>query len=481
MRRSSSCPTPKSSKSPQSSPDRAEDKEYFTSAVSLEKALCALKLKGEEILALREELTEREKRNQELDLQLQEEDLLYNDLNSKFSKISQQNDANVERIMWLETENERLIVDVEELQKQLREIQNDPSENIKALTEKIATQECIIEFMDWSKRKLEKEIARLMAVNKTYLESEDKDKSLQSQVKSLELSRIELEKEARLAHRLSQGNWELENQVAQAVERVVVAERRISQLLGETEALEQQNLTLREDKEDLLMSLQSSQSGKTATKSTFESRVGKLTVETSNSEGDVSMDQVSLTPLGTSSTVSPVCLANMFDQSRSTSDDRLKGLLGLDSIREAPTPSQYGWKDTPRENRMSLPNEYLWKESPKSTVSGYIRKVDVLEEYLYLSASAVKINFPTVRITNDELLHEARKMPYHKVYDFLRARMELKLREQETQNKRDSEKQRKSKFRRIFSWSSPAKKRRDSFSPPKKRKDSLIKTISSIL
>lgn len=476
MRRSSSCPTPKSSISPHSSPDRAEDKEYFTSALSLEKALCALKLKDEEILALREELAEREKGNQELDLQLQQEDLLYNDLKSKFSQISEQNDANVERMMWLETENERLLVDVEELQKQLRELQNDPSENINALKEKIAAQESAIELMEWSKSKLEKEILRLTAENKKMQEYEDKDKSLQSQVKSLELSRIELEKEARCARRLSQGNQELENQVAEAVERVVVAERRVSQLLGETEALEQQNLTLREEKEDLLMSLQSSHSGKTAAKSTFDCKTSKLTVETSNSEGDVSMDQVTLTPLGTSSTVSPACLANMFEQSRSTSDDRLKGLLGLDSIKEARTPSQYCWKDTPRENRRtslpSLPSEYLWKESPQSAVSGYIRKVDVLEEYLFLSASSVKINFPTVKITYDELLHEARNLPYHKVYDFLRAKMELKLREQETQKKRnDSDNQRKSKFRKLFSWSTP----------PKKRKDSFIKTISSIL
>jgi len=110
----------------------------------------------------------------------------------------------------------------------------------------------------------------------------------------------------------------------------------------------------------------------------------------------------------------------------------------------------------------SIASEFLWKESPKSGASGYIRKVDVLEEYLYLSASAIKINFPTVNISNDELLHEARKMPYHKVYDFLRMKMELRLNEQETQNKTPSVSQQKSKFGRLFSWSSPLKKHIDS-------------------
>jgi len=414
---------------------------------------------------LREELDVQEHKNQELNLQLQHEELSYNDLTSKFSKKSQENDANVERIIWLESENDRLVVDVEGLQKQVREFQNDRSENIKALTEKIAAQESIIEVMDWSKKKLEKEVARLMATNRKYLESEAKDKNLQSQVKSLELSRIELEKEARLAHRLSQGNQELEKQVAQAVERVVVAERHISQLLNETEALEQQNLTLREEKEDLLMALESSRGGEILAKPMFGDKAGKLTVKTSNSE-------VILTPLGSSSTVSPACLATMFDQSRSNSDDRLKGFISLDSICEAKTPSQYVWKETPRENKIArLSNEYLWRESPQSGFSGYVRKVDVLEEYLYLSASAVKINFPTVKITNDELLHEARKMPYHKLYDFLRTRMEIKLREQEKQNKNDYENQRKSKFRRLFSWTSPAKK----------RKDSVIKSPTTII
>merc|ERR1712029_925085 len=99
---------------------------------------------------------------------------------------------------------------------------------------------------------------------------------------------------------------------------------------------------------------------------------------------------------------------------------------------------------TPQENKAAnLSSEYLWKESPKSGEPGYIRTVDVLEEYLYLSASAVKINYPTVNITNDELLHEARTIPYHKLYDFLRARMELKLKEQETQITNDSDIQRK--------------------------------------
>jgi len=74
----------------------------------------------------------------------------------------------------------------------------------------------------------------------------------------------------------------------------------------------------------------------------------------------------------------------------------------------------------------------------------------------------VKINFPTVEITNDELLHEARKMPYHKLYDFLYGKMELKLQEQKlAQNKNMTDSQQKSKLGRLFSWSSPLKKKID--------------------
>jgi len=465
MKRSLSCPTPECSKPPNSSPDRTEDTVSFTSGFSLEKALCALKLKDEEVLALKEELAEQENRNQELELLLQQEELSYNDLNSKFSNKSQENDANVERIIWLETENDRLVVDIEELQKQQRWLQNSSSENIKALKEKVASKESIIQDMGWSKSNLEKEVARLMTENKKYLDSEQKGKKLQAEVKRLELSRIELEKEAGLAHQLSIGNLELEKQVAQAEERVVEAETHISRLIRDIEALEQQNLTLREEKEDLSMSLESSRAEKILAKPTFEDRTSKLTVETSHSE-------VLLTPLDTGSTVSPTCLAAMFDQIGSTSDDRLKGLISLNRICEAKTPSQYMSKVTPQENKATnLSNEYIWKESPKSGESGYVKKVDVLEEYLYLSASAVKIKYPTVEITNDELLHEARKIPYHELYDFLRARMELKLKEQETQITNDSDKKKhKSKFRRLLSWS-----------PLKKRKDSTIKTIPAIL
>jgi len=315
MRRSFSCPTPKSA---DSSPDRAEYPDCFTSTLSPEKAFCAWKLKDEELQGLREELSERENRNQELYLQIQQEEVKYNDLASNFSKISEENDLNAQRIMWLETENARLVARVEELQSLQTELQNSTSENMQNFAEKIAAQESIIEVMDRSKSKLEREVARLLAANEKSLEFEDKDNNLQSQLKSLQVSRIELEKEARKAHRLSLGNQELEKQVAHGVERLVIAERRISQLLIESEALEQQNLTLREEKEDLLQSLHLAGEGKILPKPSHDARAGKLMVETSNTE-------VSLTPVGTSSTVSPYCLETMVDESRSASDVPSKG------------------------------------------------------------------------------------------------------------------------------------------------------------
>lgn len=309
--------------------------------------------------------------------------------------------------------------------------------------------------MEWSKSKLEKEVARLMAVNEKYLESKDKDLSLESKLKSLQISQVKLKKEAGNARRLSLGNLELEQQVAHAVERVVLAERRISELLFELEALEQQNLTLREEKEDIVMALELSRKCKPLPKPSSDIKTGKLTVETSNTE-------VALTPLGSASTISPFCLARMLEESRSSSVDLSKAWTSLENISERQTPSYNVWNDTTGDKKISLPNEYLWKESPKSGVSGYIRKVDVLDEYLYLSASAVKINFPTVNITNDELLYEARKMPFHKVYDFLRTKMELKLKKQEKLKKIQSESKRKLKIRKLFSWSSPLKKHIDS-------------------
>jgi len=120
------------------------------------------------------------------------------------------------------------------------------------------------------------------------------------------------------AYQLSLGNQELEKQVAQGVERLVVAERRISELLVESEALEQQNLTLREEKANLLQCLQMAGEGKIMPKLVHDTKPGKLIVETSNTEAK-------LTPVGASSTVSPYCLETMVDESRSGSDVPSKG------------------------------------------------------------------------------------------------------------------------------------------------------------
>jgi len=345
--------------------------------------------------------------------------------------------------MWLKTDNDRLALRVENLQNLLKELQNGPSEGMNAFVEKIATQESVIQDMEQSRSTLEKEVARLKAVNEKYIKSQE-DLCLQSKLKSFQQSQMELQKEAGNVRRLSLGNKELEQQVAHGVERVVVAERRISQLLFEMEQLEQQNLTLREENEDMLVELELARKGK-------DIKTGKLTVETSNSEA-------AITPLSRIPTISPFCLARMLEESRGSSIDLSKVWTSLDNISEAQTPSPAVWKETTGSKKGSLLNEYLWKESPKSGVSGYIRKVDVLDEYLYLCASAVKINFPMVKITNEELLDEARKLPFHRVYDFLRTKMELRLKKQEKLKKIQSESQRKSKIRKLFSWSSPLKK-----------------------
>ena len=51
---------------------------------------------------------------------------------------------------------------------------------------------------------------------------------------------------------------------------------------------------------------------------------------------------------------------------------------------------------------------------PKNT-----RKSDALEEYLHLTASAVKINYPSVDVSAAELIEKARKLPFYRVHDAL--------------------------------------------------------------
>ncbi len=45
--------------------------------------------------------------------------------------------------------------------------------------------------------------------------------------------------------------------------------------------------------------------------------------------------------------------------------------------------------------------------------------MDALQEYIHLSASAVKINFPSVRISQDELIKMVENVPFYRVHEKL--------------------------------------------------------------
>ena len=64
------------------------------------------------------------------------------------------------------------------------------------------------------------------------------------------------------------------------------------------------------------------------------------------------------------------------------------------------------------------------------------RQTDALNEYLHLTASAVKINYPTVNATSKELIEMVKSMPFYQAHDHLNRYMMDRLRwEQIQQNK----------------------------------------------
>eukprot|EP01083_Nonionella_stella_P171578 586339_1 len=75
-------------------------------------------------------------------------------------------------------------------------------------------------------------------------------------------------------------------------------------------------------------------------------------------------------------------------------------------------------------------------KSKKRSFQRVHRKTDALDEYLHLTASAVKINYPTVNATSQELIQMVRSMPFYQAHDHLNRYMMDRLRwEQIQQNK----------------------------------------------
>merc|ERR1712130_401223 len=62
---------------------------------------------------------------------------------------------------------------------------------------------------------------------------------------------------------------------------------------------------------------------------------------------------------------------------------------------------------------------------------GHTRVLDAQEEYLHLTASAVKINYPTVVTNINGLLKIARTVPFYQAYEKLKEFMEKKQKEAE--------------------------------------------------
>jgi len=72
---------------------------------------------------------------------------------------------------------------------------------------------------------------------------------------------------------------------------------------------------------------------------------------------------------------------------------------------------------------------------PKTSIAKN-KSYDALEEYLHLSAEAVKISFPMIEVSIDELLRKANKLPFYRVHDVLNRYMMEKLQWQEAQERK---------------------------------------------
>merc|ERR1712154_403872 len=67
----------------------------------------------------------------------------------------------------------------------------------------------------------------------------------------------------------------------------------------------------------------------------------------------------------------------------------------------------------------------------KGHSTGHARVLDAQEEYLHLTASAVKINYPNVATTINELLTLARQVPFYQAHEHLAKFMKKKVEEGE--------------------------------------------------
>lgn len=377
-------------------------------------------------------LLQKEVECEELQNDVENFQIQYNDLANRAEQIEMENQflikeneslkeesrASSERIKFLEQEwnKERLQVSelecvITDLQKNYEKVENDK----RTVSEELSSQRKCCEQLQFSKEDLEGQVQQLQESTEWRRKDHDRVRELveESDLLRAQLNEMEQllqakEKEARDAELLHKENHEMELQIGQMVQQNIQLRRQLNDVTRAKDLLEHDNIVLREEMENLKME-------SSCSRDSSPPHIQCIQQGEEEEEEEVEEDHI-----GDDTYDYDNDNVNEFKMQILPTETHLARTPPAISLEEEVKFSDYNMH-SPGEDKMEQP-------ASKST--------DALEEYIHLTAAAVKIRFHMVPISSDKLIKRAKEHPFYKMHDELIEYMQKKLQEQESTPKK---------------------------------------------
>jgi len=319
---------------------------------------------------------------------------------------------NAERMKMLERERNAQHLQIRELECFLTDLQNvyEKAEKEKrTVTEELSRQRNGFIELECSKKDLEGQVQDLQASTEWRREEDDRVRKilqehdlLRGELQEMHHHLLVKENELRNFQMLEAENHEMEIQISQMVQQIIQLRRQFNEVTQTKECLEQHNEALRDEMQNLKMESRDS----TEVTPTIQCVLQDLDHD-DNWSGDDDLHDVA---------------PNDEDANSDVSEINNIGKIIPAGNNPARTPPP-----------VSLAEEFAFSvcnPQPLIEDKDEVNSNDALDEYLRLTAAAVKIRFHMVPIGCDELIHRAKNFPFYRAHDELTLYMQNKLQEQ---------------------------------------------------
>jgi len=320
------------------------------------------------------------------------------------ASLNQECRSNTERLKFLERERNSQRLQMKELECFLADLQNvceKAEKDKRSVAEELTRQQNGFMELEYSKKDLEGQIRKLQASTEWRREKDDRVHELLTEIDQLRAELRDMEhhllakdSEVRDAEQQRAENREMEIQISKMVQQNIQLRRQLNDVSQSKESLEQYNEAL----QDELQNLRAESTICREVSPSIQCVLQDIEDSDTNSVHDTEQNE------------------DLY------SKDNLLHVIpaGNDPARTPPPIS------LAEEFEFSVYNSHSPKEDKDEA-----KMHDALDEYLHLTAAAVKIRYNMVPISSEELIQRVKNISFYKAHDELTKYMKEKLQEQE--------------------------------------------------